>query len=267
MSMTTRTNHELWVLWLAAIAACSESTMAPVTGPNDAKVAPAPVLSGVVGTPGDLMVSSSALATPAPAKDGAFGLAVFGLPGRRLSGMVASAGLGCVAADFAGFPTGSIALVQRGTCLFSQKASNALAAGAIGMMVYQNAISGDALVGMAGDPVGIPAVLIGRTAGLTLLGAAPVGVTVEWNPFDPLAALVTRLQAAGVLNQGVVNSLITKLGHAKGNASTSEDGVAVNQLAAFVNEVEALVKSKRVAEVDGRLLIVAANTAISTLAP
>jgi opacity protein-like surface antigen len=37
---------------------------------------------------------------------------------------------GCEAADFAGFPPGSIALMQRGTCTFAQKAQNAQTAGA-----------------------------------------------------------------------------------------------------------------------------------------
>lgn len=263
----TRRNHNLWLLGLVAIAACSESATAPYAGPWSAvaNVAPAPVFSGLVA--GDLMISSSALATPATAKDGLFGSAIFRLPDRRLTGSVAAAGLGCVAADFTGFPVGSIALVERGICAFSQKASNALAAGAIGVLVYQHAASGDALVFMGGVPVEIPAVFTGRTAGLILVAAAPVGVTIEWNPFDPLAALVVQLQTAGVLNKGVGNSLITKLGNAKGKATTGEDGVAIDQLGAFINEVEALVRSKRVAESDGLLLIGAANTVISTLAP
>jgi PA domain len=36
---------------------------------------------------------------------------------------------GCEAADFAGFVAGSIALIQRGTCTFAEKAQNAEAAG------------------------------------------------------------------------------------------------------------------------------------------
>ena len=155
--------------------------------------------------------------------------------------------------------------MERGICTFSQKASNALAAGAIGVIVYQAAASGDVLTVMGGLPVGIPAVFTGRSAGLTLVGAAPVGVTIEWNPFDPLAALVVQLQTAGVLNEGVANSLIMKLGNAKGKASTGEDGVVINQLGAFINEVEAMVKSRRLAESDGLLLIGAANSIISTL--
>lgn len=43
---------------------------------------------------------------------------------------------GCEASDFAGFPAGSIALVQRGTCTFRIKATNALEAGAVGVIVF-----------------------------------------------------------------------------------------------------------------------------------
>jgi Zn-dependent M28 family amino/carboxypeptidase len=43
---------------------------------------------------------------------------------------------GCEAADFAGFPAGAIALMQRGTCSFRQKAENANAAGAAGAIIF-----------------------------------------------------------------------------------------------------------------------------------
>jgi Zn-dependent M28 family amino/carboxypeptidase len=43
---------------------------------------------------------------------------------------------GCEAADFAGFPVGNIALVQRGTCSFRAKADNATAAGASGVIIF-----------------------------------------------------------------------------------------------------------------------------------
>ncbi|MFC7595911.1 M28 family metallopeptidase [Terrabacter sp. GCM10028922] len=55
-----------------------------------------------------------------------------------------SAVTGCFAADWAGFPAGNIALVQRGgstatfTCTFAVKAQNAMAAGAVGIVVYNN---------------------------------------------------------------------------------------------------------------------------------
>ncbi|MGH2841257.1 MAG: M28 family peptidase, partial [Solirubrobacteraceae bacterium] len=49
---------------------------------------------------------------------------------------------GCEAADFAGMPAGSIALVQRGTCTFGQKTDNAIAAGAIAAIIFND--GGDA---------------------------------------------------------------------------------------------------------------------------
>ena len=52
---------------------------------------------------------------------------------------------GCSASDWAGFPAGNIALVSRGTpagfpvaCTFALKAENARAAGAVGIVVYNN---------------------------------------------------------------------------------------------------------------------------------
>jgi len=42
---------------------------------------------------------------------------------------------GCEAADFAGFPAGNIALVQRGTCDFVVKIANAIAAGASAIVI------------------------------------------------------------------------------------------------------------------------------------
>lgn len=43
---------------------------------------------------------------------------------------------GCEAADFAGFTAGDIALIQRGTCTFAQKALNAEAAGATAVIIF-----------------------------------------------------------------------------------------------------------------------------------
>ena len=43
---------------------------------------------------------------------------------------------GCEPADLAGFPAGHIALIQRGACTFRLKAENAYAAGAVGVIVF-----------------------------------------------------------------------------------------------------------------------------------
>ena len=50
---------------------------------------------------------------------------------------------GCEAADFAGFPSGHIALIQRGACAFGLKADNAAAAGAVGAIIFNQGNSPD----------------------------------------------------------------------------------------------------------------------------
>ncbi|MET0781426.1 MAG: M28 family metallopeptidase, partial [Microbacterium sp.] len=45
---------------------------------------------------------------------------------------------GCEASDFAGFPAGNIALIQRGGCTFAIKATNADAAGALAVIIWNN---------------------------------------------------------------------------------------------------------------------------------
>ncbi|HEU4515165.1 MAG TPA: M28 family peptidase [Nocardioidaceae bacterium] len=46
--------------------------------------------------------------------------------------------LGCDAADFAGFTSGNIALIERGACTFALKATNAANAGADAVVIYNN---------------------------------------------------------------------------------------------------------------------------------
>jgi Zn-dependent M28 family amino/carboxypeptidase len=60
---------------------------------------------------------------------------------------------GCEAADFAGFPAGNIALIQRGTCTFEAKAENAAAAGAAGVIIF-NQGNTPARLGLIGGTVG-----------------------------------------------------------------------------------------------------------------
>ena len=77
---------------------------------------------------------------------------------------------GCFASDWAGFPAGSIALVQRGgstatvTCTFALKALNAIAAGAVGVVIYNNA-AGD-LAGTLGNTFAEDVPVVGITQAL-----------------------------------------------------------------------------------------------------
>ncbi|GAA1802061.1 M28 family metallopeptidase [Agromyces neolithicus] len=75
---------------------------------------------------------------------------------------------GCEAADFAGFPAGAIALIQRGSCNFGDKAFFAEQAGAVGVIIFnqgntpdrEGLIVADASSRTDGTPVthGIPVV-------------------------------------------------------------------------------------------------------------
>lgn len=68
---------------------------------------------------------------------------------------------GCEASDFAGFPAGAVALIQRGTCTFAAKAMNAQDAGASAVIIYNEGQEGrqGLVVGTLGGPgVTIPVV-------------------------------------------------------------------------------------------------------------
>lgn len=77
---------------------------------------------------------------------------------------------GCTEEDFAGFPAGNIAVIDRGLCNFVDKANNAFAAGALGLIVINN--QGDDLLTMANDGIepgyDLPSVFIGQTDGAAL---------------------------------------------------------------------------------------------------
>ncbi len=67
---------------------------------------------------------------------------------------------GCTAADFTGFVSGRIALIQRGGCNFGVKVQNAQAAGASGVIIFNEGNPGrtDLLIGSLVDAAGNPIV-------------------------------------------------------------------------------------------------------------
>jgi Zn-dependent M28 family amino/carboxypeptidase len=80
---------------------------------------------------------------------------------------------GCEAADFADFPAGAIALLQRGTCDFGLKAANASQAGAAGAIIYNEGQPGrtEMLSPTLGEhPVTIPVVGVSYELGRDLVG-------------------------------------------------------------------------------------------------
>lgn len=89
---------------------------------------------------------------------------------------------------------GRIVLVQRGTCTFQAKVTNAQTAGAVAVVIYNKADGsdgGDQLLSPATGPTLIPSILIGRTDGLNLKayldanGGNPPSATGAFGPVPP----------------------------------------------------------------------------------
>ncbi len=124
-----------------------------------------------------------------PASEGAITTSIFDLPGQQMSGPTRYVGYGCEGSVFNPGPpfdlpmppagaSGEIALIQRGGCFFSEKIDNAEAAGYAGVVVFNDAARGDALVSMGGDPVNLPGVFVGHSTGLAIAGVADASMLV-----------------------------------------------------------------------------------------
>jgi hypothetical protein len=101
----------------------------------------------------------------------------------------------------------NLVLIDRGTCTFVTKVSNAQAAGAKGVVIANNA--GNSLVTMSGiDPtLSIPAIFIGQSDGASLAAQLGVGVNAE---IVSLAARDSSFDAGVVVHEythGVTNRL------------------------------------------------------------
>lgn len=84
---------------------------------------------------------------------------------------------GCQAADFAGFVPGTIALMERGGCEFSLKVINAAAAGAVGVLIFDNFGLFPNVVFV--DPTSIPALFLTQSLGQALAQDVGIGTTVR----------------------------------------------------------------------------------------
>jgi Zn-dependent M28 family amino/carboxypeptidase len=110
-----------------------------------------------------------------------------------------SSAAGCDPADFVGNFTGKVALIQRGTCTFHDKALNAQNAGAVGVIIFNEGQPGrdTLLFGTLGSPdFNIPVLGISFADGQelhTLLGGGPVSVHIKTDTTSEIR------QAANVL--------------------------------------------------------------------
>jgi subtilisin family serine protease len=91
--------------------------------------------------------------------------------------------------------TGKIPLIERGVCTFAEKILNAQAAGAVAVVVYNNAAGAGPIV-MGGDPtnITIPAVMIGNPDGVFISARIDADTTFTLDPANVLS-IPNRLQS------------------------------------------------------------------------
>ncbi len=99
---------------------------------------------------------------------------------------------GCQDEDFADFPKGAVALIQRGSCNFGDKVNRAVAAGAAAVILFNEGQSGrtDVVRGSAGAARQIPLLgasyAVGENLAASLAGGAAVTVRLEaWGAVEP----------------------------------------------------------------------------------
>jgi large repetitive protein len=114
-----------------------------------------------------------------PGTNLAVGTAAFGPTNFDATGTVvlANDGVGTTSdacTPLAGFPSGAIALVDRGACTFVIKAANAQAAGAAGIIIANNAPGAAPGLGGADPTITIPVLSVSQADGLALRAVLPV---------------------------------------------------------------------------------------------
>ena len=175
------------------------------------------VFLNAVRVPGD-NVPAALRQIPAIFGDGPLPAQPLTAPLRDTAGLGGGSGLACQALP-QGSLTGALALVDRGTCTFSQKVQNAQQAGAVGVVFVQ--IQGNTTIFAPGglQNVNIPAVMVGSSDGALLRSF------VAANP-DHLATLDPGLAEADVSTFNQITTFSSR-GPVTGNAALKPDLVAV----------------------------------------
>ena len=152
---------------------------------------------------------------------------------------------GCEAADFANFPAGAIALIQRGSCDFGLKAANAEAAGAGAVVIFNRGTAGNTgdIGGTLGRVVGIPVVGASFAIGQDL--AAPAGTTARVKT-DTTNETRTTYNITAETRKGDPNNVVMAGAHLDG----VHDGPGINDngsgSATILTVAEQLAKEKKI---------------------
>ncbi|MBY5162792.1 choice-of-anchor B family protein [Salsipaludibacter albus] len=130
----------------------------------------------------------SATAGSYQANDAAFGPAASeaGLSGSVVLTDDATGATADACQPLVGFPAGAIAIADRGSCNFTIKAANAQAAGAVALIVANNAPGGGTISMGGSDPsITIPAVMVSLEDGAVIKAGLPATGSVSTNPDAP----------------------------------------------------------------------------------
>lgn len=104
---------------------------------------------------------------------------------------------GCESADFTSFVSGNIALIQRGACLFSDKVINAIDAGALGVILFNqgNTLNRNGLLNasLGSFASSIPVFFATYSVGITL-----DGTRVRMSVPEPTTISIAMLSIAGL---------------------------------------------------------------------
>ena len=114
--------------------------------------------------------------------------------------------------------------------------------------------------GATTDQRGLP-----RFVGVVDIGAYEVQTVPPLTSINTLRSYVLALVDSGILNKGQGNSLIAKLDGATQQLLKHKTTPTIAKLQAFINEVKALVKSKKLSAVDGQFMINLATDVINEL--
>src|SRR5436305_522605 len=115
-------------------------------------------------------------------------------------GLFDTLSIGCAAVDPGA--SGKVALIDRGSCVFSQKVANAKAAGAIGVVIINN-VAGDpiAMARTAGFDDDLPAVMISKNDGAALRSSGATTASAD-STFQEFITAANKDILAGFSSQG-----------------------------------------------------------------
>jgi Zn-dependent M28 family amino/carboxypeptidase len=148
---------------------------------------------------------------------------------------------GCEASDFAGFPAGAIALLQRGTCTITEKTDNAAAAGAVAVLLFNQ---GDAPDRLGPPDVGAEAPTKVPIAGLPFATGAGLALT-NATVHVVVATRVETIHTRNVIAQtsGSTRRVVTLGGHLDSvpdGAGINDDGTGVAFLLELAHQAQRL---------------------------